>query len=422
MRYLIENGEVLIEGKFQRKNIVVDGEKITDIIENNPHDFNGKRIDAKGQLIIPGLIDMHAHLREPGYEYKEDLESGLKAALNGGITTVACMPNTRPSLDSPAAVHSLKEKAKVLSLARLEVIAAATKGREGKELTEMGTLAQAGAIGFSDDGDPIWDPHIMRRALEYASSFHLPVIDHCEERALSRDGSMREGYYSNYYGIYGIPDAAESVMVARDIDLANLTAGWVHIAHVSTGKSVNHIRHGKGKRGKISAEVCIHHLLFTDKDLEDYDPAKKLNPPFPTKEDQEMLIEALMDGTIDIIVTDHAPHANWEKEVEFQRAPFGIIGLETLLLQLFKLSRKKTLAFEKLLEKVTSAPAKLFNFAGRGRIERHYYADLVLFDPMDDTALTNSYFRSKARNTPYLGKTLQGKITQVMCGGKLVQI
>jgi len=311
-------------------------------------------------------IDMHAHLREPGYEYKEDLESGLKAALNGGITTVACMPNTRPSLDSPAAVHSLKEKAKVLSLARLEVIAAATKG-----------------------------------------SFHLPVIDHCEERALSRDGSMREGYYSNYYGI---------------LDLANLTAGWVHIAHVSTGKSVNHIRHGKGKRGKISAEVCIHHLLFTDKDLEDYDPAKKLNPPFPTKEDQEMLLEALMDGTIDIIVTDHAPHANWEKEVEFQRAPFGIIGLETLLLQLFKLSRKKTLAFEKLLEKVTSAPAKLFNLAGRGRIERHYYADLVLFDPMDDTTLTNSYFRSKARNTPYLGKTLQGKITQVMCGGKLVQI
>lgn len=421
MRYLIVNGEVLVDGRFVKKNVVIEDEVIVDVIENNPHDFDGEKIDATDKLVIPGLIDMHAHLREPGFEYKEDLESGLKAALHGGVTTVACMPNTRPAIDAPDVVHSLKKKAEKLNLARLEVMAAATKGREGKELTEMGKLAQAGAIGFSDDGDPIWNSHVMRRALDYAATFQLPVIDHCEEKELSMNGAMREGYYSNYYGIYGIPDVAESIVVARDIDLANLTGGWIHIAHVSTGKSLNHIRKGKGNKGKISAEVCIHHLLFTDKDLADYDPSKKINPPFSTEEDQEKLIEGLLDGTVDIIVTDHAPHASWEKEVEFQRAPSGIIGLETLLLELYELSIKRGIPLEKLVEKVTSVPASLFGLAKRGRIERNCLADVVIFNPAGETVLTDEYFQSKARNTPYLGKKLRGRIELVMCGGKIAR-
>ncbi len=375
-----------------------------------------KELNLDGMWILPGLIDTHTHLRDPGQLWREDVYSGTKAAAHGGITTVFAMPNTTPTIDTEQAVIYLKERAKEAS-ADVKIVGAITKGRQGKELSEMGRMARAGVVGFSDDGAFLNDSALARHAMEYAYELGLPIISHCEEQYL-KGGHMREGWYSTLYGVYPTPFAAESIAIAREIELSYLTKAHVHIAHISTKRSVELIRHAKADGINVTCDVCVHHLLFTDKDIEDYDTSKKINPPFPTEEDQKALYEGLEDGTIDAIITDHAPYAVHEKEVEFQAAPFGIIGFETLLNELFMVS-KRGIKIEKLLSLVTSKPAKLYGMDG-GTIESENPADFTVFDPNDEWIPSPQTLFSKSRNTPFLNKNLKGRVLATFHDGKKV--
>ncbi len=396
---------------------IFDGEKfIEGEISFNDPAFSKEEISLDGMWVLPGLIDTHAHLRDPGQLWREDVLSGTRAAAHGGITTVFAMPNTTPAIDNEQTVLYLKERAQNAN-SQVKIVGAITKGREGKELSEMGRMARAGAVGFSDDGTFLADSSLARHAMEYASELGLPIISHCEEPYL-KGGHMREGWYSTLYGMYATPFATESIAVAREIELSYLTKAHVHIAHVSTKRSVELIRHAKSDGINVTCDVCIHHLLFKDEDLSDYDTSKKINPPFPTAEDQEELYRGIEDGTIDAIITDHAPYATHEKEVEFQSAPFGIIGFETLLNELILVS-KRGMNLEMLLSKVTSEPAKLYSLNG-GRIENDHPKDFVIFDPNDEWTPSDENILSKSRNTPFLGKRLSGKVLTTFCEGKKV--
>lgn len=399
------------------KNVrVFNGEKFmeSDISFSDP-DFLKEEI-PDGIWVLPGLTDTHAHLRDPGQLWREDIFSGTRAAAHGGITTVFAMPNTTPAIDNEQTVLYLKERVQNAS-SRVKIIGAITKGRKGEELSEMGRMARAGVIGFSDDGTFLADSSLARHAMEYASELELPIISHCEEPYL-KGGHMREGWYSTLYGMYSTSFAAESIAVAREIELSYLTKAHVHIAHVSTKRSVDLIRHAKSDGINVSCDVCVHHLLFKDEDLSDYDTSKKINPPFPTVEDQNELYRGIEDGTIDVIISDHAPYATYEKEVEFQSAPFGITGFETLLNELIMVSRRG-IKLEMLLSKVTSIPAKLYNL-NDGRIENDHPDNFVVFDPNDEWIPSDENILSKSRNTPFLGKKLFGKVLATFCNGKKV--
>lgn len=376
----------------------------------------GERLDLDGLWVLPGLVDTHAHLREPGQTRREDLISGTRSAAHGGITTVFAMPNTTPAIDNEAMVLYLKEKAKYANV-NVKIVGAITKGREGKELTEMHRMARAGVVGFSDDGNFLDDADLARHAMEYAHEIGLPIISHCQNRELGT-GHMREGWYSTLYGIYAMPDVAESIAISREIELSYLTKAHVHIAHVSTARSVKLIRQAKKDGINITCDVCVHHLIFTDKDLYDYDTSKKINPPFPTAEDQIVLYEGLEDGTIDAIITDHAPYTAEEKEVEFQSAPFGIIGFETLLNEILMISQKG-IKIELLLKKVTSDPAKLYEL-NDGRIKNGLPANFVIFDPNQKWNVSRNSILSKSVNTPFLNKTLNGKVIATYVNGRQV--
>lgn len=377
---------------------------------------DSKVINLGNVWILPGIVDTHAHFRDPGQTKREDLFSGAMAALHGGITTVFAMPNTSPAIDNEAMVTYLKEKMKHIDL-DFKIVGTITKNREGKELSEMLRMAKAGVVGFSDDGNFLDDSNLARHAMEYAHELGLPIISHCQDKYLG-DGYMREGWFSTLYGISGIPDVAESIAVAREIELSYLTKAHVHIAHVSTARSVNLIRQAKKEGINVTCDVCIHHLIFKDSDLYDYDSSKKINPPFPTLYDQNALYEGIEDDTIDAIITDHAPYTTEEKEVEFQSAPFGIIGFETLLNEILVASMRG-INVEKLLKKITSDPARVYKLE-TGRISEGLPANFVIFDPESEWKVSKESLASKSSNTPLLGKTLKGRVIATFFDGRQV--
>ena len=376
-------------------------------------------IDAHGLLVVPGLIDIHTHLREPGYEYKESIESGSAAAVAGGFTAIACMANTNPVNDDAAVTEYILEKARAVGLVQVFPIGAVSVGLAGKRLAEIGELSQAGVVGISDDGKSVMNSQLMRRALEYAGMFGLPVISHCEDTHLAAHGVMHEGRVSTELGLRGIPAQAEDIMVARDIALAELTGGRVHIAHVSTAGAARLVRDAKARGLRVTAEVTPHHLFLTDEAVRGYDPNTKMYPPLRTAADVEALRQALRDGTIDAIATDHAPHDLADKEVEFDQAPVGIIGLETSLPLTLRLVNEGVLTLTEAIAKLTLGPAQVLGLA-KGTLQVGADADVTLIDPQTEYVVDRREFRSKSRNSPFHGWTLKGRAVMTLCAGKVV--
>lgn len=389
-------------------------------IGENIVDTEAEIIDAKDKIVAPGLVDIHCHLREPGFEAKEDIASGTKAAAAGGFTSICCMPNTRPVADSPAIIGYIKEKAERLNYARVYPIGAISKGSEGKELAEFGTMLEAGAVAFSDDGKPVESGELMRLALDYSKIFSVPIIAHEEDMALVNEGDMHEGYLSTVLGLKGIPAAAEEVMIARDIILARLTGAKFHVAHVSTAAGVEMVRRAKEEGLSVTAEVTPHHLTLTDEALLGYDTNAKVNPPLRSKADVEALIAGLRDGNIDCIATDHAPHTKEDKVTEFHYAANGISGFETALPLLWTaLVLTKKLTETELLRRMTAAPAAILNLPAGG-LQLGDFADVVIIDPALEKEVRAENFYSKGKNTPYQGKMLKGWPIYTICKGRIV--
>jgi len=373
-------------------------------------------IDAKGLWVVPGLIDMHAHLREPGEEYKEDIASGARAAAAGGFTGVACMPNTHPVNDCAAVTAMIVARAAEAAV-RVFPVGAISLGCEGKQLSEFGEMRQAGIVAVSDDGRPVRDSQLMRRALEYASDFGLPVISHSEEAALSA-GVMHEGPVATRLGLKGIPDAAEAIMVYREIALAELTGARVHIAHVSTAMAIELIRAAKGRGVRVTAETAPHYFTLTDEAVLGYDTNTKMNPPLRSAADREAIRLALDDGTLDAIATDHAPHSILEKEVEFELAANGIIGLETALPLTLALVRDRVIDERRLVQLLSATPASILGLAG-GTLSSGAAADITLIDPQQQFVYAADQVASKSRNSPFLDQTLQGRAVLTMVDGAI---
>lgn len=377
-------------------------------------------IDAMGLVIAPGLIDVHVHLREPGQEDRETIATGAKSAAAGGFTGICAMPNTDPVIDNQGAVGFVKAKGEAARLARVYPIGCVSVGQKGEQLAEFGEMVAAGAIAVSDDGQPIMSSHLMRTALEYARTFDIPVADHCEDMPLAAGGAMHEGIISTRLGLKGIPAAAEEIHVARDIILAELTGGHVHLCHMSTRGSVELIRRAKHKGLRVTAEAAPHHFSLTHERCEGYDTNAKMNPPLREAEDRDAIREALADGTLDCIATDHAPHHYDAKEREFDDAPNGIIGLETALsLALRELVLTNLMSLPTLIERMSCAPARLWHLPG-GTLRRGSPADLVAFDPEATWTVDPARFHSKSRNTPWAGETLPGVVRYTLVGGRTV--
>ncbi|MDP2674545.1 MAG: dihydroorotase [Dehalococcoidia bacterium] len=395
-------------------------------------------IDASRLVVCPGFVDIHAHLRQPGFEHKETIASGTLAAARGGFTTVCAMPNTEPVADNAAAIEFVLRTAEAEGVVRVLPIGCVTKGRQGKELAELAELAEAGAVAFSDDGSPVADPHLMRRALEYASMLELPVIDHCEDAALAAGGVMHEGWVAVRLGLRGAPAAAEEAMVARDIALAELTGSHVHMAHVSTAGAVDLIRRAKARGLPVTAEVTPHHLCLTHEAVllgalalvgggsapAAYDTNAKVSPPLRTPEDAAACLEGLLDGTIDCIATDHAPHAIEDKLCEFDHAAFGISGLETAFALCLTLVHDGRLALPSLIERLTAGPVRTLGLdrhvEGIGTLSPGAPADVALIDPEAEWTVEPERFASKGKNTPLAGRTLRGRVVATLYGGRVV--
>jgi dihydroorotase len=377
-------------------------------------------IDCAGLVVSPGFVDVHCHLREPGREEVETIASGARAAAAGGFTAVCAMPNTDPVTDNQAAVGFIIRQAQRAGGARVYPIGAISIGQQGKTLAEFGEMVGAGAVAVSDDGKPVVSAQLMRTALEYARTFGIPVADHCEEPTLAANGAMNEGLVSARLGLKGIPAEAEEIMAIRDILLARLTGGHIHLCHMSTRGSVELIRWGKERGINVTAEVCPHHLSLTEDAVEGYDTNAKMNPPLRTAADVEALQEAVKDGTIDVIATDHAPHHYDEKEREFADAPNGIVGLETALaVNLTWLVHRGVIGLDTLVERMACAPARLFKLPG-GTLRRGAVADVTVFDPDAQWTVDPSRFCSKGRNTPYAGQTLRGQVEVTVVHGRVI--
>lgn len=379
-----------------------------------------KIIDAKGLEVFPGLIDMHVHLREPGFEYKETIKTGTKAAIKGGFTTVCCMPNTFPVNDNASVTEFIKRKASQEGYCTVLPIGAITKGQKGEELAEIGTMRNEGCIAFSDDGQPVMNSLMMRRALEYSKAFNVPVISHCEDLTLSEDGVINEGLISLKLGLKGIPGEAEQVMIFRDILLAERTGGRLHIAHVSTEGSVNLVRNAKKRGVNVTAETCPHYFSLTEDAVKDYDTDAKVNPPLRTRHDIEAIKEGLSDGTIDVIATDHAPHHRDEKLREFDMAPFGISGLDTALGVSLRLVDEGVLTIGQLIEKMAQNPARILQI-NKGSVKSGSDADLVIVNKDIEYNVEPERFLSKGKNTPFKGWALKGAPVLTICRGKLYE-
>jgi dihydroorotase len=425
---LIKNAHIINPANRldQPGSILIKNGKISRISKGS-EDNNAEEcdvIDAKGSIIAPGFVDLHCHLREPGFEDKETIASGTAAAAAGGYTTVCCMPNTNPPVDSRSVVEYIKEKSVSEGSVRVLPAGCITKGRQGQTIAEMGELAEAGVMGFSDDGSPVMSSLVMRQAMEYSRNFGLPIIEHCEDIDLSKNGQMNEGIIAARLGLAGIPAAAEESMIARNIALAELTGAHLHATHVSTAGSVDLIRRAKDKGINITADVTPHHLTLTEDILMEYDTNAKVNPPLRTQKDIEALIEGLKDNTIDVIATDHAPHTLVDKQCEFDLASFGISIFETAFGMLMKLVHDDKISLQMLLEKLTSAPAAILNdrFGKFGTLETGTSADMVIIDPALEWTVDPQKFKSKGKNTPLAGKTLRGKVTATIYQGRQVYI
>ncbi|MGB2630367.1 MAG: dihydroorotase [Candidatus Omnitrophota bacterium] len=421
MQILIKNGRIIDPSSDLDKkgDILIDKGKINRIggtINANADTV----IEAKGKIIAPGLVDMHAHLREPGGEDRETIETGLMAAVKGGFTTVCAMPNTDPPCDGQTQVKFLLERAGQVKLANLLPIGTITRKREGKELAEMAELKEAGCPGVSDDGASVEDTALMRRALEYASMVDLLVISHCEDKALAEDGVMNEGYWSTVLGLAPAPAEAESLIVERDIRLAELAGARLHIAHVSVAESVEAVRQAKKRGVRVTAEVTPHHLALKDEDLKTYDTNMKVNPPLRSGEDVKALKQGLKDGTIDVIATDHAPHLVNEKEKEFDYAPFGMIGLETALSLCFMtLVKEGYLDWNGLIQKMALNPARILKH-DRGTLQEGAPADIVIIDPEKKWVYKKEEILSRSANSPFIGKEMESGVTEVLVNGRVV--
>ncbi|NUQ19826.1 MAG: dihydroorotase [Gemmatimonadaceae bacterium] len=377
-------------------------------------------IDCAGLVVAPGFIDVHCHLREPGREEVETIASGARAAAAGGFTAVCAMPNTDPVTDNQAAVGFIVRQAQLANAARVYPIGAISIGEKGETLAEFGEMVAAGAVAVSDDGKPVASAQLMRSALEYARTFGIPVADHCEEPTLAKGGAMNEGIVSARLGLKGIPSEAEEIMAIRDILLARRTGGHVHLCHMSTRGSVELIRWGKERNINVTAEVCPHHLSLTEAEVEGYDTNAKMNPPLRTADDVAALQEAVKDGTIDVIATDHAPHHYDEKEREFADAPNGIVGLETALaVNVHWLVAPGIIDVVTLIERMSCAPARIFRLPG-GTLRDGSIADVTVFDPSATWTVDPAAFRSKGRNTPYAGRTLTGRVHATIVGGAVI--
>ncbi|RJX41112.1 dihydroorotase [Paenibacillus pinisoli] len=424
MSLWIINGSVWNEesGKLEPKHIRVSDGRIAEIVDAGVIDTgSAELVDAKGKLVSAGFIDMHVHLRDPGFEHKEDIVTGSRSAAKGGFTTIACMPNTRPVIDKPETVKYVLDKAAEAGLVKVLPYAAITKNELGRELTDFAALKEAGAIGFTDDGVGVQNAQMMKNAMALAKSLDMPVIAHCEDDSLVEGAWASEGEFSRKHGIKGIPNESEAIHVGRDVLLAEATGVHYHVCHVSTEQSVRLIRLAKSIGVSVTAEVCPHHLLLSDEDIPGLDDANwKMNPPLRTPRDVQAVIEGLEDGTIDMIVTDHAPHSAEEKARGVDLAPFGIVGFETafpLLYTKFVETGKWTLGF--LLQRMTQDPARVFRLE-TGRLEQGAPADLTVVDLTSERAVDPSTFLSKSNNTPFGGWELKGWPVTTIVDGKVV--
>jgi len=419
MKTLIKNGIFILNGKEEKTNILIE-EGIVVSTDAGTEAEADKIIDASGLYVLPGLVDAHCHLRDPGYEYKEDIISGTRSAARGGFTSIACMPNTNPPVDNAAVVRYIIEKSKKEGYVNVFPIGAITKGMEGNELSEMGIMREAGIVAVSDDGKPVMNSDIMKKALIYAGQFGLPVISHCEDLNLADNGSMNEGLTSTMLGLRGIPSVSEDVMVAREILLSQYTGVHVHIAHVSTKVSVELIRQAKNRGIKVTAETCPHYFTLTEEACRGYNTNAKMNPPLRSREDLEAVIEGIIDGTIDIIATDHAPHHFDEKNVEFEKAANGIVGFETALaLSYTELVEKGHISLLQMIEKLTINPAQMLKI-DKGKIECGKAADIILVDFDNEYRVDVSKFASKGKNSPFDGFKVKGRVKTTIVGGKIV--
>ncbi|MEE1014184.1 MAG: dihydroorotase [Clostridia bacterium] len=421
MRLLIKNGHVVDpkNGVDEVRDILIaDG--IIQKTGANLTDAEATVLDATGKIVAPGLVDLHVHFREPGLEYKEDIETGSRAAAKGGVTTVVCMPNTDPVIDNGPLVQYVMNRGKEVGLVNVLTTGCISKGQKSGELSEIGELKAAGAVGISDDGRPVLSSSLMRKALEYAKMFDIPVLSHCEDLDLVDGGSMNEGYMSTFLGLRGIPKAAESVAVTRDILIAEEVEGRLHVCHVSTRNAIEAVREAKKRGVKVTAETAPHYFTLTDKACDGFNTNAKMNPPLRDEDDVQAVIEGLIDGTLDAIATDHAPHHRDEKELEFDQASNGIVGLETsLALGVTYLVKTGKLTMSQLIEKMSVNPAEIIGF-DRGSLAEGKVADVVIFDAEEEFTVNVNDFASKGKNSPYDGFTLTGQVETTITGGKIV--
>lgn len=417
MKLLVKNGTVVTEKGEIKADLLVENGKIAKIASKIEE--NCKTIDASGKHVLAGLIDMHVHLREPGFEGKEDIESGSKAAVKGGVTQVCCMPNTNPVCDNAVVASYIKHRAQEVNLCKIHPIGAITKGQQGESLSDIGNMKSAGVVALSDDGKSVDNSLIMRLAMEYADDFGLRCLCHCEDKSLVDGGVVNEGYNSTLTGLKGSPRAAEDIMIARDIALSESLGIPVHICHVSTYSGVEIIRNAKARGVKVTAETCPHYFILTDDIITGYDTDTKVNPPVREEKDKNAIIAGLKDGTLDCIVTDHAPHSLKDKQVEYNLAAFGISGIETsFALSYTYLVKSGVMSLCELMDRMSSSPAKILGLEG-GAIEEGAPADLVIADLAEKFVIDPAKFLSKGKNTPFKGFEVYGAIKYTLVDGAI---
>jgi dihydroorotase len=425
MKLLIANGYVIDPAQQMNagRNVLIDEGRVVGLLDRSePAPEDAHVLDATGLIVAPGFIDLHTHLREPGQEYKETIASGASAAVAGGWASVCAMPNTDPINDNPAVTRFIIEQGQAANLANVFPIGAVTKGSGGKELAEMGEMKNAGIVAVSDDGRPVPNSGMMRRAMEYARGFDLTLVDHCQDHSLSAGGVMHEGRWSLILGLKGMPAAAEDVDVVRDCVLAKLTGAKVHIAHVSTRGALEAVRRAKNDGVPVTCEVTPHHWTLTDEAVQEYDTNTKMSPPLRSRDHVDAVLAAMKDGTIDAIATDHAPHHADEKGLEFDQAPFGITGLETAVGLAFDLVHNGLIDLERVVQMCSTNPARIFDLTDRGSLKANAHADVTILDPQLEWVFDVNRSKSKSRNTPFNGRSMHGAAVATIVGGRLVYL